>query len=375
MCFLMVIFKMVICFMKGKKVFRLSSRAYIYSAIAVVVIFAVALCPFAFRKSSQTDVFYSPANGGALILENGISNGKIIGGKSISCQRRAFDGSSAAVLMADGSSYSLYHVENGDYEKLAGNCTGEIVYMQSDAEVVYLNSDDTLFVGKTIVGDAVKCFASSPDSSAVIYVKEQENADALFLYAGDKSSFIGFDYTPVAVSDGGKDIFVIAPDGAFCILNQDGTMKSKFVSEVTPDSFIFSEDLSVVVFSDGEYTYMSIDGASKIRLFEGDGRPEVYGMQKERLDSTGLAYAVNSDISTGFYTSVAENGNVSFYVINEDFSIKSIASSVKSIAITGDNTASYLDMQGRVYAYNGSESDLVVNSAESFYATKQNKYI
>ena len=361
--------------MKGKKVFRLSSRVYLYAVVIVVVICAVIVCSFLFRKDSQSDLFFSPANGGAIVLENGENTGKLIGGKSISCQRRAFDGSSSAVLMADGSSYSLYFVENGGYKKIADNCTGEIVYMQSDAEVVYLNSDDTLFAGKTIIGDAVKCFSSSPDSSAVIYVKENENAQELYLYTKGGSTLIGQDYIPVAVSSQGNDIYVIASDGAFCILNKDGSMKSKLCSDVATDSFIFSEDLSVVVFSDGEYTYMSVNGMSRIRLFEGKGNPEKYRMKTERLDSTGIAFAVNADLTSGFYSSPAENGSVALYYVNEDSSVKSIAASVDSFIVTDDEMMTYLDMQGRIYAYNGKESELVVNSADSFFATAENRYI
>ena len=361
--------------MKGKKVFRLSNRAYIYSAVAAVIIFAVILCSFMFRKNGQTDLFFSPANGGAIVLKDGENTGKTITGKSISCQRTAFDGESAAVLMADGSSYSLYFVKNGSYKKIADNCTGEIVYMQNKADIVYLNSDDTLFAGKTVVSESVKCFSSAPDSSAVIYVKENENAQELYLFTKGTSTLVGQDYIPVAVSSDGNDIYVIAPDGAFCILNKDGTMKSKLCSDVATDSFIFSEDLSVVVFSDGEYTYMSIQGMSRIRLFEGDGSPEIYGMKKERLDSTGTAFVVNSDLSSGFYSSSAENSTVALYYVNEDSSVKSIASSVESFVVTDFDMISYLDSQGRIYAYNGKDNELVVNNAESFFATSQNRYI
>lgn len=361
--------------MKGKKVFRLSKSAYICAAVAAVLVFAVIVCSFVLQKKGQTDLFFSPVSSGAIILKDGVNTGNVISGKSISCQREAFDGESAAVLMADGSSYSLYSVQNGGYKKISDNCTGEIVYMHSGADVVYLNSDDTLFAGKTVISDSVKCFASAPDSSAIIYVKESENAQELYLYTNTAATLIGQDYIPVAVSSGGSDIYVVAPDGAFCILNKDGSMKSKLCSDVARESFVFSEDMSVVVFGDGEYTYMSIQGKSRIRLFEGKGSPVTYGMKKERLDSTGIAFAVNADISSGFYTSVSENNNMSLYYVNEDSAVKSVASSVQNVIVTGDTTVSYLDTQGRVYAYNGEESELIVTGAESFYATSQNKYI
>ena len=365
----------VVMFMKGKKVFRLSNRAYIFSALAVVFAVAVIFVSLLFVEKAQTDVFYSPVSHGAIILSGGEDTGKIIPGKGISCVRKSFSADSSAVLMADGSTYTLYHVQDGDFVKLNANCTGEFICSADGKKVVYLNSDDVLFIDKTEIADSVECFASSPDANAVVYVKREENSQSLYLYMKGKSEKVGDGYMPVAVSSDGKNIYVLSSDNSFCILGADGTMKSKLGPSVLADSFVFSEDLSVVIFSDGEYTYMSVDGKSRVRLFAGTGRPHTYMQESLRIDSTGNAEVMNSSLESAFYTSVNEKGNTLLYYVNEESAIKELCSDVKSFSVTDDEIIAYLDTQGSVYSYNGTDAESVASGVDEFYATAKSRYI
>lgn len=361
--------------MKGQKVFRFSKRVYIYLALIAAAVAAVAFILIFRGNNGQISLYYSPSQNGAIILNDGENTGKIVSGKSISCVRYNSDSTACAVLMSDGATYSLHTVKGGKSRKLADNCTSEIVISYKGSRVVYLDASDTLYRDKAVIDESVKSFAVSPDASAVIYVKSQEDGDKLYLYIKGKSTAVGDGYTPVAVSSDGEYIYVLTGDNSFCILSPDGTMKSKLCSDMVSDSFLFSEDFSAVVFSDGDYTYMSAEGKSRVRLVPGVAKPSVPDTQELRLDSAGNSRIVGSALTDVFYSSENGNGTSALFYVHEDGTRTDIAASAKKFTVTDDDMLTYLDAQGRIYAYNGKESELVISGAGDFQATSKNRYI
>ncbi len=361
--------------MKGKKVFRLSRRAYIFAAAAVVIILAVLSVLFAVENNGEIALYYSPARNGAVIISDGENTGNTIPGKGISCVRYNADSTAAAVLMSDGASYSLYKVKYGKAKKLADNCTSEIVYSYEKNHIVYRNTDGVLYRDKTKIDDSVISFAVSTDAASVAYVKVVDNTNKLFVSTKGKITEIGEGYTPVAVSSEGEDIYVVTADRSFCILNPDGTMKSKLSSGVLENSFVFSEDFTTVIFSDGEYTYQSVEGKTRIRLAEGNAKPVSEKTVELRLDSAGNSVIMNSTLVEEFYCADNGDGTFSLTYIDKDCARKDIVNQARKYIITDDDMLSYLDTQGRIYAYNGNDNELVISGAVDFQATEKNRYI
>lgn len=361
--------------MKGKKVFRLSKQAYICAAAVLIVFLAVLSVLLLSGNNGEILMYYSPAERGAVIISDGDNTGNIVSGSGISCVRYNSDNTAAAVLMSDGASYSLYNVKSGKAKKLADNCTSEIVYSYEKNRVVYKDVNGVLYRDRTQIDDSVVSFAVSPDAVSVAYVKSIDGADKLCIYTKNRITEVGEGYIPVAVSSDGEDIYVITSDGSFCIIRPDGTMKSKLSSAVISDSFVFSEDFSSVVFSDGDYTYLSVEGKSRVRLAPGKAEPVYEGIAELRLDSAGNSVIINSTLLEKFYCADNGDGTYSLCYIDADAVRTEISDKVRKYIVTDEDMLAYLDTQGRIYDYNGKESELAISGAVDFQATSGNRYL
>lgn len=362
--------------MKAQKVFRFNKRFYTYIITAVILIAVVFTLPVIRKDEKRISLFYSPSENGTVVLLNGKDSGKTVPGNSISCVRYNSDSSACAVLMSDGASYSLYTVRNKNITHISDNCTSDFIFSFNGKNVIYMTTDGYLYSGKNLLDESVSSFAVSPDCSSVIYMKKEDNTNNLYLNFNGKTSFVNSNYTPLAVSDNGKDLYVLSSDNSLCILNADGTMKSKLCSEVHADSFLFSENLNSIIFSDSEYTYVSVEGKSKIRLVPGKAKPVLTNQNENRLNSSGTALICdNHELTELFYSADNDNGTSELFFIDKDYNRADIAGSVKKFIVTGDENLTYLDSMGKIYKYNGTISELVVSGASNFEATKNNRYI
>lgn len=362
--------------MKAQKVFRFNKRFYTYLITLIILIAVIFTLPIITKGEKQLSLFYAPAANGSAVLLDGTDSEKTVPGKSISCVRYNSDSSACAVLMSAGESYTLYTVRNKNVTHVSDNCTNDFVFSFNGRNVVYRTNNGDLFNGKKLIDEDILSFAASPRCSAVVYLKKEDNINKLYLNLNGKKSFINTNYTPLAVSDNGKDLYVLSADNSLCILNADGTMKSKICSGVQPDYFLFSKNLDSIVFSDSEYTYISVEGKSKTRLVPGKAKPVLTNQNENRLDSAGTAFICDSRELTDLFYSAANDDNTSaLFYVNKDCSRIDIASSVKKFVITDDDKMSYLDSMGKIYKFNGSTSELVVSGASNFEATKNNRYI
>lgn len=362
--------------MKGRKVFRLNKRFYIFFIVVFVLVVFAFVAVVSSSGKGRVSLFYSPEKNAAVVLINGENTGNTVPGKSISCVRYNSDSTSCAVLMSDGATYSLYSVNNKKVEKITDICTSNVVHSYNGRNSVYITSYGNLYEGKKMIAESVESFAVSSDCAVVLFVKNEENSKKLYLYKGGKTTFVNEGYTPLAVSDDGKYLYVLSGDNSLFILNPDGTMKSKLCSDVQTNAIWFSDDLLSVVFSDGAYTYISREGRSRVRLVHGNASPVFPEAESIRLNSAGTAFICNDDELTDiFYSCYNEDGTQTVFYINDDYSRIDIADSVKKFVITGTEGMSYLDSIGRIYRYNGATSEQIVNGANDFEATSKNKYI
>ena len=361
--------------MKGQKVFRFNKRFYTY-IISIILIICVLLSVLILSKDEKRIMLlYSPSENGAVVLSDGDLTGKTVSGKGISKVVHNSDNTACAVLMSDGAYYSLYTVKHNSVKKLTENGTSDFVFSFSGKKAVYATGDGQLYSGKKPVSDSVSAFAVSPDCSAVLFSKTEENVSKLYLFSKGKVTYINEGYTPLAVSSDGKLLYVLSGDNSLFILNSDGSMQSKLCSGAYPDSFSFSSDLKRIVFSDGEYTYISEEGKSRVRLVPGVAKPVTLSGKESRLNSAGTAFVCDSkDLTEIFYVVAAADDMSDIYYVNEDFSRLDAAQSVKKYIITGKSRMTYLDNMGKIYKFDG-VSELVVSGASDLEAVSNNKYI
>ncbi|MBR3868403.1 MAG: hypothetical protein IKM66_03740 [Clostridia bacterium] len=362
--------------MKGKKVFRLNKRIYIYFIAVFVLIVSALVAIISSSGNGRISLFYSPEKNAAVVLSNGENTGNTVPGKSISCVRYNSDSTSCSVLMSDGATYSLYSVSSKKVVKITDICTSNVVHSYNGRNSVYITSYRNLYEGKKMIAESAESFAVSSDCSVVLFVKNEENSKKLYLYKGGKTTFVNEGYTPLAVSDDGKYLYVLSGDNSLFILNPDGTMKSKLCSDVQTNAIWFSDDLLSVVFSDGAYTYISNEGRSRVRLVPGNAAPVFPETEVIRLNSSGTAFiCADDDFADIFYTCFNEDGTKSLFYVKDDYSRTDVADSVKKIVITGDERLSYLDSTGKIYRYDGAISEQIADGAKDFEVTSKNRYV
>ena len=362
--------------MKGKKVFRLNKRLYIYFIAVIVLIVSALVAIISSSGNGRISLFYSPEKNAAVVLSNGENTGNTVPGKSISCVRYNSDSTSCSVLMSDGATYSLYSVSSKKVVKITDICTSNVVHSYNGRNSVYITSYGNLYGGKNMIAESVESFAVSSDCSVVLFVKNEENSKKLYLYKGGKTTFVNEGYSPLAVSDDGKYLYVLSGDNSLFILNPDGTMKSKLCSGVQTNTIWFSDDLLSVVFSDGAYTYISHEGKNRVRLVPGNASPVFPETEVIRLNSAGTAFICTDDnLADIFYSCFNEDGTKTLFYVKDDYTRTDIADSVKKFVITGKDRMSYLDSTGRLCRYDGAVSEQIADGVNDFEVTSKNRYV
>lgn len=344
--------------------------------IAVTVFFLIS------DKSGYLTFWYSPSERAAVVFTDDKMQETGLPGSGVSNIKYNGAHDAAAVLMSDDTAYTLFGVCGGKSAEIIKNSTNNFLVSYAGKTVAYTNAEGQLFLGSLTgkngkeIAESVPDFALSPNGKTVLYAKNEENTQKLYVYSGGKSTLIADNYTPLAVSDDLNYLYVLSFDDSLCILNTDGTMKAKLCSGVRTDSFYFSYDMKSVVFSDSSYSYVSHEGKSRVRLIPGKAAPVFADGCNVSGNTQGNAVIVNDeDLSGLFYVSKdAENGDVLFFITASDERI-SVSDGVKKYVLTGKNSAVYMNVQGSIYSFDGSESVLVVSGARSFEASDNGKYI
>lgn len=361
----------------AKKVFILKKNFLIFAAAAVILFIAI-ISIFGGKNENAISVFYSSQQNGAIIVSGNKKNDEYIKGKGVSSVKYSHKKQSAAIVMSEGSSYSLYYTDGKTNVNIASYVTNNYVISYSGDAVAYCNSDMQLYLydfdkgDNKFIDDNVKSFAISSSGKTLSYIKNEENLQNLYLYSKGTTVYLGENYIPLGVSDDAKYIYVLSNDNSLCMLDKSGNMIAKICSDVSTDGFYFSEDMKSIVFSDGAYTYISIQGKSKNRLIAAPTKPfndsEVY------CDSSSLS-TIGAELYENFYYVVNDSGNSTVYYIDKELSRTDVSDTVKECTVTGDNSLVYLDSQGKIYDFDGQSSTLVHSGASNMLASSDGKYI
>lgn len=365
----------------AKKVFVLK-KSVIAAAVAAVVlccifIFAVILAVTMQKTEKNINLFYSSQINGAVVVNSNVKANAIIDGKGVAGIKYSLTGEYAAVVMSDGASYSLYYTDGKTKKQLTSDASNNYIISSDGTAVAFVNSLSELYLynadtdNETCLDSDVDSFALSPSGEAMAYVKSEEGINVLYLYSEGKSNRIGEDYAPLGMSEDLSMIYVLSGDNSLYMLDKDGNMTAKICSDVATDKFYFSADMSDIVFSDGEYTYISSEGKSKIRLVADIAEPVCE--RNLYVDSKGTGVVCENIYETFYYSTYEDS--FALYYIDKNLERTDIAANVQSYVITGKNSVVYLDSQYQIYKYASGAVSLIQSNAYNMTATSDGKYI
>ena len=365
----------------GKKVFIMKPRVYIYSVSFLLAAVLLLTAVFSIDLRKEISFYYSPSQTGAVVLCGDKVLRDVVPGNSVARVRYCEDKVSGAVLMSEGSSYSLYYVTDNSVDRIADNCTSNFVMSHNGDTVVYIAADgflyrtDTSRLKTVTVDENAEALAVSPDGSKMLYSKKTDNISKLYLYADGESVYIADNYIPIAVSDDSSLIYVLSADNSLYLLNVDGTVRSRICSETDTGIFCFSSDVSSVVFSDGSYTYISETGKSKVRLIPGKAVPVYISSVASLCNSSGTVYIYpEKQLTELLYVNADGVQDYSLYYINKNMKRNDIAAGVVNYTLTGKGII-YLKSDGEVCSFRKNKNNVICSGASDMYASSDGKYI
>ena len=363
----------------GGKVFVLKKKyiAILVAVIAVVVIILTVI--FSGSSDKQISIFYTGAEAGAVIVRDDRLSDIVLSGKSVASVRYSENKSSAAVLMSEGASYTLYHTDGRKSEKIAVNCTNDYAVSLDGRKVMYCDAEKGLYIYDTkskksvTVDTLVRKFCLSPSGKTAVYTKADTAEEAMYLYDGSGSVQLAASYTPLAVSDDGEFIIALKSDNSLYVLDKNGNVTSKICSGVSTDKFYITADMKSIVFNDGSYTYISQNGKSRVRLIPHKAEP-VFSGAKTSVDSGSLTVVVSS-LTDIFYSAADENESCSLFYIDKNFNRTDVAGNVTRFIQTGNQNIVYLATDGKISRYEKGRTETVASGAATMLSDSKGRYV
>ena len=351
--------------------------------IAAILLLFVLLLIIACARSAVSEItlYYSPAESGAVLFKGDDRMSHVIPGRSVAAVKYSGDKSSCAVLMSEGSSYTLYFANGNHYKKIAANCTNSFVISYSGESVIFLNSEGKMsrYTAKrnrvTVIDENIRSFSLSPDGKTVLYSKNEGGAEKLYLNSGSASVLVSSNYTPLAVSDDAAYIYVLSADKSLCVLDKAGEMKAKLCSDADDSWFFFSADMSDVVFTDGAYTYVSHEGKSRIRLAPEKASPVADGDFTACNSDQSSRICASGDLTDSYYAVSDANGNHTLFFITEEHQRVNAAENANEYILLEKGRLVFKTSEGKVYSCKKGESTLLFDGAASIQASSDGKYI
>ncbi len=361
-----------------RKVFVLKKK-YIIFTVLIVAAAALVIAVFSEANTNEISLFFSGSEQCAVAFRNASPSDDSMNGKSVSSVCYDSGKTSAAILMSEGTSYTLYYTNGKKCVKISENCTNKYVISQSGSYVMYCDINDELYIFEAenekskYIDNEVNYFALSPSGTYAVYLKVTPDGREMYTVKENKTEKINADYIPLALSDEIERIYVLSTDNALYMLNGKGEVVSKICSNVYTGKFCVSADMKSIVFSDGTYTYISNDGKSRVRLISHIAHPVNDDSGAVRSDSSALVMVYPS-LTGVFYASENENETSALFYVDESFVRTDIAGNVKKYIFTENGTV-YIDEAGKVYSYMNGKSTHLFTGASDIAASSDGKYI
>ncbi len=365
----------------AKKVFILKKQVYIYATAIILAVVLLFTAVFGINTDNELVFYYSPSENGAVILSGDSMLREIIPGKSVARVRYCENKVSCAVLMSEGSAYSLYYVAGKSVDVISDDCTSDYVFANSGNSIAYIAGDGYLYFYDTAKKKSVKVdenvitVAVSPDGSRLLYSKSEGNITKLCIYNSRKTVHVADNYIPLAVSDDASMIYVLSNDNALYVLDIGGNVKSKLCTDCDTGIFCFSENVKTILFTDGKYSYISDEGKSRVRIAPGKAVPAYLTSESSICNSSGNVYIYSEkDLTQRVYVSADGVNSYSLYYINKDMTRTDIASDANRYSII-DGGVVYINTKGEVRKFRKNKDELLINGASDMHASSDGRYI
>lgn len=363
----------------GDKVFVLKKKYIVILSVIAAAFMIVAAWVFSPSSSKEISIFFAGAESGAVVVRDDRLSDIALEGKSVASVRYSGNKSSAAVLMSEGASYTLYYTDGRKRTKIADSCTNDYAVSPDGRKVMYCNDEKGLYIydvqsRKSVAVDTqVNKFCISPTGKSAVYTKSDSTEETMYLYTGSSPVKMTAAYTPLAVSDDGEFVFALKSDNSLYVLDKNGNVTSKICSGVSSDKFYITQDMKSIVFNDGSYTYISQDGKSRVRLIPHKAVP-VFDGTAASVDSGSLTAYISS-LTDIFYSAADENSSCSLFFIDKNFNRTDIAGNVTRFVKTGAQSVVYLSSDGKISRYEKGRTETVAASAADMLTDSKGKYI
>ena len=350
--------------------------------VAVILAVIVILCTLFSKGSGEVTLFYSSANKGAVVYCDNKLAKDIISGKSASAVKFSEDNINAAVLMSQGSSYSIYYTDGSKVKCVSENTSSNYTISYNGKTVAYCDTLGVFFIydkksGSTKkIAEHVTSFVLSPDGKSIIYSQAGDLGETLMLYSNKKSKALGNNYTPLGLSDSCDMIYVLSSDNSIYILDESGAVVSKLISSAQPDFIRFSENMEQILFCDEQHTYISVLGKSRIRLIPGRAEPIDSCGCAVFADTTGKYRIICSETLLNMYYFADNNGTTqSLFFIKKDGTRLDIAESVLAYEPHENGSLTYLTDNGSIYTFKKDKAEAIISGVTKFATDKNGRRI
>ncbi len=346
---------------KKENFFKKHLKLICIIGIALVAVIAIIIAIiFLFGGSSKyveatndiTLMYMSDDKQTVIIDKNGVNEVKIKGNynKYIS----SMDGESLLIYMANDT---LYLYNDGALVKIAKDVSGEAQLAANGDGVVYVDADGNLALYSVSSGtsavvsdDYAKQYCVSPDGESVLYATKDKFE--VMLYEDGESRELGVEAIPVGVSDGADLIYYIKnieDDEILCVV------KGGQEVELSETEYVcYNADLTQVIFSNANKTYVSVNGGEKKKMSSGEVDLDaltIYGGVVELWSDKVVIVPINDFGGMYFMNKTHE-----LVYADADFDFAVVEKNVKSFkAAKTSNAVYYLKENGELYrgeAYN-----------------------
>ncbi|MCR4618544.1 MAG: hypothetical protein K5669_10245, partial [Lachnospiraceae bacterium] len=304
-----------------------------------------------------------------------------------------FSGKADMLKVNGDSTYALFSCDDDLYvadSKLTLRLVGENVSTADicfdGSAIAYVDLEGDLFIYDTASGNIVNVSGNvldypvlSPSGKSVLYLTPEDGEDRLYVYTGKKSYKLTGDVLPVGVSDNAKYIYYYDQYKNALYVTDKKYNNNKIGSNVKK-SFVFSKDLSSVVFTTDEGTFISNKGGEKILI--ADAYDDFYPI----LLNTDGAYSTNYNMVTNAIIYSGELNNT-FYVgdysnviyVDKAYNSEKVAKNIYYFNIDRASRNLYYLNNDSVLYYKDlrmpGEAVKIADDVKSFMADEKGKYV
>ena len=270
----------------------------------------------------------------------------------------------------------LWTFDGSSFKKIAEDVK-EFEMAPFGGGIAYVDNDDALFLyngkAKKVQDEITDYSCISPDGKAVAFTVEGDESTKAYLYDG-KVQELGKDIYPVALSDGGKYVYLRreTSNGTGYYVQKGTNSDSRQKLGDSLKNAVYNTSGTQIVYNDGNKTYFCENG----------GERQSISSNSLKLLLPGSAYMSNSyavsNLKNQFYTFSGDSGtNVSF--LTGKLELESRMKNVSRASLQSDGKTLIYSKNDNVYTANISkespEGTKLIDSPKSYTVSYDGKTI